>query len=154
VSAILGAVLAFGLVMVPPARAEQPDTSYVRYELGGASDVTNEQFYEATYDDTTLTGRRLASTPEVRAAAVAAVEAAGRLARGARLWFREEGTFGDKLMRSYTRFDVSGTPRRGVRMSLAPQLDLRHDRSFGDDRRELEFRQKAACASPRSTART
>jgi len=140
VSAILGAVLASGLVVVRPARAEQPDTSYVRYELGAASDVTNEQFYEATYDDTTLTGRQLASSPEVRAAAVAAVEAAGRLARGARLWFREEGTFGGKLVRSYTRFDVSGTPGRGVRLSLAPQLDLRHDRSFGDDRRELEFR--------------
>jgi hypothetical protein len=119
------------------------DTSFIRFELGAASDVTNEQFYEATYDDTTFTGRRLASSPEFRAAAVAAVEGVGRLARGPRLWFRQEGTFGDKLMRSYTRLDLSGTPRPGMRLSLAPQLDLRHDRSFGDDRRELEFRPEA-----------
>jgi hypothetical protein len=139
VSILPGAVLLLGLVLVPPASAQRADTSFVRWEAGAASDVTNEQFYEATYDDTTLTGRKLASSPEVRAAAVAALEAAGRIAGGARLWFREEGTYGDKLKRSYTRFDVSGTPRPGMRLSLAPQLDLRHDRSFGDDRRELEF---------------
>ena len=43
--------------LVPVANAQQADTSFVRYEVGAASDVTNEQFYEATYDDTTLTGR-------------------------------------------------------------------------------------------------
>jgi hypothetical protein len=140
VSILPGAVLALLLAVASPARAQEPDTSFVRYEVGAASDVTNEQYYEATFDDTTLTGRHLASTPELRAAVVAAVEGVGRLARGPRLWFREEGTFGSKLMRSYTRLDLSGTPRRGMRLSLAPQLDLRHDRSFGDDRRELEFR--------------
>jgi hypothetical protein len=139
VSTLPGAVLALGLALAPAARAQQADTSYVHYEVGAASDVTNEQFYEATYDDTTLTGRKLASSPEVRAAAVAAVEAAGRGAGGARLWFREEATYGDKLKRSYTRFDLSGTPRLGMRLSLTPQLDVRHDQSFGDDRRELEF---------------
>jgi len=140
VSLFPGAVLALWFAACPPAAAQVADTSYIRFELGAASDVTNEQFYEATFDDTTLTGRRLASSPEVRAAAVGAVEGVGRLGRGPRLWFREEGTFGDKLMRSYTRFDLSGTPRSGLRLSLSPQLDLRHDRSFGDDRREAEFR--------------
>ena len=139
-SAIPGAVLALGLLLVSPARAQRADTSFVHYEAGAASDVTNEQFYEATYDDTTLTGKKLASSPEVRAAAVAAIETAGHVAGGARLWFREEGTYGDKLKRSYTRLDLSGTPRLGLRLSLTPELDLRHDRSFGDDRRELEFR--------------
>jgi len=140
VSVIPGAVLALGLLLVPPALAQQADTSFVRFEAGAASDVTNEQFYEATYDDTTLTGRKLASSPEVRAAAVAAIETAQRLAGGPRLWFREEATYGDKLKRSYTRLDLSGTPRLGLRLSLTPELDLRHDRSFGDDRKEFEFR--------------
>lgn len=134
-----GAVLALGLALVPAARAQQADTSFVRWEVGAASDVTNEQFHEATYDDTLLTGRKLSSSPEVRTAAVAAIEAAGHVAASARLWFREEGTYGDKLKRSYTRFDLSGTPRPGLRLSLTPLLDLRHDQSFGDDRREQEF---------------
>jgi hypothetical protein len=123
-----------------PAAAQEADSSFVHFELGAASDVTNEQFYEATFDDTTLTGRQLSSSPEFRAAAVGAVEGVGRFTRGPRLWFREEATYGDKLKRSYTRFDLSGTPRSGLRLSLSPQLDLRHDRSFGDDRREFEFR--------------
>jgi hypothetical protein len=143
VSPLPGAVLALCVVAVPGARAQVADSSFIHYELGAASDVTNEQFYEATFDDTTLTGRHLASSPEVRAAVVGAVEGAGRFARGPYAWFREEATYGDKLKRSYTRFDLSGTPQRGLRLSLSPQLDLRHDRSFGDDRRELEFQPDA-----------
>jgi hypothetical protein len=135
------------------AAAQEPDSSFVHFELGAASDVTNEQFYEATFDDTTITGRHLSSSPETRAAVVGAMEGAGLIKRGPRLWFREEATYGDKLKRSYTRFDLSGTPNRGLRLSLSPQLDQRHDRSFGDDRREWEFRPegRARFTTPRRT---
>jgi hypothetical protein len=112
----------------------------VRFDVGGTSDVTNERFYEDTYDDTTFTGRRLSSSPEYRSAGVGAVDAAGAFLRGTRYRLRHEGTAGDKLLRSYTRVELRGEPRDGLRLALTPELDMRRDRSFGDDRRELRFR--------------
>src|SRR5262245_13097265 len=96
VSLLPGAVLALSLAAAPPARAQAPDSSYLHFELGAASDLTNEQFYEATFDDTTLTGRHLSSSPEFRAAAVAAMELSGRLARAGHAWLRQEVDLGDK----------------------------------------------------------
>ena len=134
--AVLGALAA-------PARAQVPDTSDVRWELGGNSDVTNERFYEDTYDDTTFTGRRLASSPEYRTAAVGALELATAFVRGSRLRLRQEATGGDHLLRSFTRLEWQGEPRVGLRALLTPELDVRRDRSFGADRRELRFRPDA-----------
>src|SRR6266545_3028341 len=102
--------------------------------------MTNERFYEDTYDDTTFTGRRLSSSPEYRSAGATAVDAAGAFLRGAHYRLRQEGTAGDKLLRSYTRVELRGEPRDGLRLTLTPELDMRRDRSFGDDRRELRFR--------------
>jgi hypothetical protein len=115
----------------------------VHVELGGNSDVTNERFYEDTFDDTTFIGRRLASSPEYRSAGVAALDAAGAIPRGGRFLLRQEATAGDHLLRSYTRLDLRGEPREGWRLSFAPELDARRDRSFGGDRRELRFRPDA-----------
>jgi hypothetical protein len=126
-----------------PAHAQVPDTSYVRWELGGNSDVTNERFYEDTYDDTTFTGRRLASSPEYRSAGVGAVEFSSAFLRGSRVRFRQEATAGDHLIRSFTRVEWQGEPRDGLRALLTPELDVRRDRSFGADRRELRFRPDA-----------
>ena len=112
----------------------------MRFELGGISDVTNERFYESTFDDTTFTGRKPAGSPEHRIAGVAAVAAAGRVPHGARYSLRQEGTVGDKLLRSYSWLELNGEPRDGLRLSLTPVLDARHDRSFGGDRRELRLR--------------
>ena len=136
----LGAALALGLAISSRARAQATDSSFARFELGGSSDVTNERFYEDTFDDTTLTGRRLSSSPEYRTAGVAALDAAGQLLPGTRYRLRQEGTAGDRLLRSYTRVELRGDPRDGMRLTLTPELDMRRDRSFGDDRRELRFR--------------
>lgn len=122
------------------ARAQAPDSNFVRFEFGGNSDVTNERFNEATFDDTTFTGRRITGSPEYRSAGVVAVDAAGTLLRGGRFRLRQEATAGDHLLRSYTRLELLGEPRDGWRLSLAPELDARRDRSFGGDRRELRFR--------------
>jgi hypothetical protein len=122
------------------ARAQPPDSDFVRIELGATSDVTNERFYEDTFDDTTFTGRRLTGSPEYRTAALAALNAAGRFAPGGRYLLLEEATAGDHLLRSYTRLDLRGEPRDGWRLSLTPELDARRDRSFGGDRSELRFR--------------
>lgn len=111
----------------------------MHWELGAASDVTNELFYEDTFDDTTFTGRRLSSSPEYRGAMVAAFELARLSGTGRRLWMRQEATFGDKLQRSYTRLEWQGEPGGGWRAILVPELDLSRDRSFGGDRRELRF---------------
>ena len=136
------AALALLLVCLVPsgARAQPPDSNFVRFEFGGSSDVSNERFYEDTFDDTTFTGRKLTGSPEYRSAAIAAMNAGGALARGGRFVFRQEATAGDHLMRSYTRLDVHGEPRDGWKASLVPELDARRDRSFGGDRRELRFR--------------
>ncbi len=122
------------------ARAQQPDSDYVRIELGGTSDVTNERFYEDTFDDTTFTGRRLTGSPEYRTAALAALGAAGPFAPGGRYALIEEATAGDHLLRNYTRLDLRGEPGDGWRLSLTPELDVRRDRSFGGDQSELRFR--------------
>ncbi len=121
--------------------AQTVDTNFVRFEFGGSSDVTNERFYEDSFDDTTFTGRRLTGSPEYRSAGVASVDAAGAFLRGGRFLLRQEATAGDHLLRSYSRFELSGEPREGWKLSLAPEFDARRDRSFGSDRRELRFRQ-------------
>lgn len=129
------------LVAALPARAAtSDDTSYVRFEFGGSSDMTNERFYEDTFDDTTFTGRKLTGSPEYRTAGVAALDAAGAFLRGSRFTLRQEGAAGDHLLRSYTRLELMGAPREGWKAQLVPELDVRRDRSFGSDRRELRFR--------------
>ncbi len=122
------------------ARGQFPDTSFLRFELGGASDVTNERFYEDAFDDTTFTGRRLTGSPEYRHSAVAALEAGGLLGGAGRYRLRQDAAAGNRLLRSSTRLDWRGEPSEGLRLTLSPDLDLRRDQSFGGDRRELRFR--------------
>jgi hypothetical protein len=130
------------LLGAPVARAQVPDSTWFRIEVGASSDVTNERFVEETYDDTTFTGTRTTGSPEFRNAGLLVLDAAGAL-RGARYQLRQEAVAGDHLLRSYSRFDLTGEPRDGWRASFAPELDLRRDRSFGDDRREARFRPEA-----------
>ena len=66
------------------AFAQGRDSSVVHWEVGVASDVTNEFYYEDTFDDTTFTGTRLTGTPEHRSAAVAAFELARLSGSGGR----------------------------------------------------------------------
>src|SRR5262249_7812769 len=106
----------------------------------GASDVTNERFSTDTFDDTTFTGRHVVGSPEYRSAGVAALEAAGRFVRGARYLLREDATAGDHVLRSDTRLDLRAEPGERWRVWLVPELDLRHDRSFGGDVREGRLR--------------
>ena len=141
-----GDALAFALVLMGALAtpsvsiAQFADTNFVRFEFGALSDVTNERFYEDSFDDTTFTGRRLTGTPEYRSAGVAAVDAAGAFLRGGRFLLRQEATVGDHLLRSYSRLELTGEPRDGWKLSMVPELDARRDRSFGSDRRELRFR--------------
>jgi hypothetical protein len=128
------------LVLPVVARAQSADSSYTRFELGGTSDVTNERFYEDSFDDTTFTGRRLTGSPEFRSAGIGAFEAAGGRSGFGRFQFRQEVTLGDRLTRSYSRLELRGAPRERVRLAFTPELDVRRDQSFGGDRRELRFR--------------
>jgi hypothetical protein len=136
-------VLALAATAPLAARAQSPDSSFLRLDLGGSSDVTNERFYEDTFDDTTFTGRRLSGAPQFRSAGVAALEAGAPLAGAGRLRLRQEATAGDRLLRSFTRLEWFGEPGERLRLSLTPELDVRRDRSFGADRRELRFRPDA-----------
>jgi len=135
------------------ARAQGRDSSVVHWELGAASDVTNEFYYEDTFDDTTFTGTRLTGTPEHRSAVVAALELARLSGSGRRLWLRQEATLGDKLKRSYTRAEWQGEPGGGWNAILVPELDISRDESFGGDRREMRFSRMHGCGIARWTAR-
>ena len=125
------------------AHAQTEDTTRFRFEFGAVSDVTNERYYETGFDDTTFTGRRLAGSPEYRNAGVAAFDWTGARVGGARLQWRQEAVAGDHLLRSYSRLELTAEPREGWQARVIPELDLRRDRSFGSDRRELRFRPEA-----------
>ncbi len=125
------------------ACAQSEDTTGFRFEFGAVSDVTNERYYEESFDDTTFTGRRLAGSPEYRNAGLLGFDLSARMAGGARLQWRQEAVAGDHLLRSYTRVELAGEPREGWQARFVPELDLRRDRSFGADRRELRFRPEA-----------
>ena len=136
-------MLGFGLLVAGVARAQRPDSSWVRLEVGALSDVTNERYYEDGFDDTTFTGRRLAGSPEYRNAGLLALDWATALPVGSSLRVRQEAVAGDHLLRSYTRAEFQGEPREGWKAQFVPELDLRRDRSFGADRREFRFRPEA-----------
>ena len=98
-------MLALACCVPGRAHAQFTDSSFVRFELRGTSDVTNERFKEDSFDDTTFTGRKITGAPEYRNAMVAAMGAAGALPRGGRFLLRQEGTLGDHLVRGYTRLE-------------------------------------------------
>ena len=134
-------ILALVLAFVPGARAHaafgDPDTFGVRFEVGGSTDLTNEQFYEDAFVDSITFGRRLVSSPESRVAGVLFASIAGTRALNAvHYQIQNELSLGDKLRR-----DVLGMSWRNEftpdwRVALAPRLEYRQDRTFGRDLEE------------------
>lgn len=114
------------------------DSVRVHIEAGISTDVTNEQFYEDVYTDTTFLGRRLQGTPETSRAAVYLADVGGFYAGGRREYhLQQEVTLGNNLMRAATSGTIRLRPNEDWRLSLEPALEALRDHSFGLDRREL-----------------
>ena len=137
------ACLALGLVQPGAARATPADTMGLRLEIGAASDMTNELYYEDAFIDTTFLGMRQVSSPESRVAGVLMATLAGtRGAGAARYSLQNEFKLGDKLTRNALQLSWTDDVSPDWRLSLHPRLEYRNDRTF--DRDLEEWRGSAA----------
>jgi len=129
------------LAVTWPCNASMRDSSFTRIELGGATDITNEQYFEETYSDTLFLGRRLSSTPEVRTGAVLSLDHQ-RAQIDSDWWLRThlDARLGDKLQRLEAQARFRSSSERFWRGLIEPSLSLRSDESFGETRREMRSR--------------
>jgi len=123
---------------LPPLSAPR-DFRTFRLEMGGSTDISNEIYYEDTFDSTAfrLLGRNLVSTPETRVAAVAWAGLDGTRAGGrTRYALENDLSLGDKVQRE--ALDLSWNQRLGGAwsMRLLPRGEYRHDMTFGRDMTE------------------
>lgn len=113
------------------------DTIGVRLEDGVGVEVTNEQYYEDAFVDTTFLGRRLRGTPETRVAQLIALSIDGTRADGGTSYaVRNDVTLGNRLMRGAASLDWRQTLDSSWRLDLTPAVDYRHDKTFDRDREE------------------
>jgi hypothetical protein len=133
---VVGAlVLAAGIVR--GAGASGPDTTAVRIETGAGTDITNEQYYEDAFIDTTFLGRHRVSTPETRYAGVLYAAVLGtRGERRASYQLQNELSIGDKVKRDALNIDWRDDFAPRWRVVLSPTLEWRHDRTFDRDQEE------------------
>ena len=124
-----------------PCHAAIRDSSFTRIELGGATEITNEQYFEDTYSDTLFLGRRLSSTPEVRTGAALSLDHQ-RAGTDSDWWLRThlDARLGDKLQRLEAQAQFRSSSDRFWRGLIEPSVSLRSDESFGETRRELRSR--------------
>ena len=128
----LAALFAFA-----PAPALAADSLAVHVEVGTATEISNEQFYESSIDDTTFLGRRLHDTPETRVAAVALAELLRTTGDGRwQMRFAPEASVGDEASRVAAAASVRGRPTERLRIALEPRAEFRRDDGFGLRRRD------------------
>ncbi|MBI5710546.1 MAG: hypothetical protein HZC42_09625 [Candidatus Eisenbacteria bacterium] len=117
--------------------AAAADSMRVRLESGMSADVSNEQFYEDAFTDTTFLGRRLVSTPETRYAAVLYAGLDGtRAARRVRYQLHNELSYGDRLQRDALDLAWVDDFAPAWRFFVAPRAEYRRDQTFGRDLEE------------------
>lgn len=117
--------------------AHAADSTSVRLEAGFASEVSNEQFYESSIDDTTFLGRRLLDAPESRVAAVALADLHRTFGDGRWLVrFAPDVSLGDEAMRAAASATLRGQVGDRTRVSLEPRAEYRRDDGFGLSRRD------------------
>ncbi len=134
----LAAVLAWCLiacVQTDVARCEdaRADTMGWRFEIGGRSDWTTEQFYEDVFTDTTFLARRLVDTPESRNAGVFSALLAGtRKGRRQSFLAGADASVGDRLNRGVLHGTYRSESDR-LRWTTTPRAEYERDRTFGRD---------------------
>ncbi len=134
VAGLAVAILSAGARAVPAAPA---DSSSFRLEVGAATQVSNEQFYESSIDDTTFQGRQLLSTPETRVTAVGLAELV-RLSEDGRWSARVSPDFalGDGVTRLGAVATLRLRPSGLLRLTLEPRAGYRNEETFGQVRRD------------------
>lgn len=120
-----------------PGVAPAADSTSVRIEIGTATELSNEQYYESSIDDTTFLGRRLLDAPETRLAAVALLDLHRTFGNGRWLVrFTPDGSVGDDAVRAAASATIRGQAGDRVRVSLEPRAEYRRDDGFGLARRD------------------
>ena len=136
-------LLALGMPRGARADGESgPDTLRARFEVGGSTDLTNEQYYDFgdSFTDTTFVtlSRRLVSSPETRYAAVATAALEGtRSRRSVSYQLLNDLSAGDKVVRDALSLAWRVQPSDAWRLQLSPRAEYRRDRSFDRDLEEL-----------------
>lgn len=132
--------LAAGLALLAwtgGGHAAPADTIGLRLELGAASDMTNELYYEDAFIDTTFLGTRQVSSPEARVAGVLMAALNGTRGAGtARYSLQNELRLGDKLTRNALQLQWTDDLSPDWRLALNPRLEYRSDRTFERDLEE------------------
>lgn len=133
----LASSITVGVLVTSPVSASSADSSGVRLEFGFSADVTNEQFFEESYTDTTFRSRDLRELPETRRAGVAALSWLHRAKSGAwTMRWRPELSLGDKARRALAAGRVDWGHIEEAAWSVEPRLEWREDESFGLERSE------------------
>jgi hypothetical protein len=111
--------------------------------VGASGDVSNQVFYEQTFDSTAFRDRVTVSDPESRVGALALVRWV--LARGrTSIQLSNEARAGDALLRNLARAGVTWAATERAKLSLDLEADGRRDTSFGLRRRDLRLGGTAA----------
>lgn len=125
-------------VAAPFAARAQADSTRVFVEVGVGGDVTNQVFYEQTFDSTAFSERVTVSDPETRVGGIALVRVVGARDGGRTTFqFANEARAGDVLLRNLARLGVTRATGEHARLSLDLEGEARRDRSFGTERRDL-----------------
>lgn len=142
VSCLLLGLGAFGPIeqcrAVTRADTLAPDSVRLRWEVGAASDVTNELFMQDAYLDTTFLGRRLTGSPEIRSGMVAA--ASWKRTLGSGDWtmrLSPDLVVGDKLQKGLISSEFRKTTLVGWNWSILPEIEVLSDESFSLERRQV-----------------
>lgn len=130
-------LLPVALLAFAPSSVRAADSLAIHVEVGTATEISNEQFYESSIDDTTFLGRRLHSAPETRWAAVALAEVL-RSTRDGRwqLRFAPEASLGEAATRVAAAASLRGRPTERLRIAVEPRAEFRRDDGFGLRRRD------------------
>src|SRR5262245_37641000 len=128
------------LALTPVARAQiapDADSLAAHVETGVGVDITNEQFYEDAFIDTTFLDRQLVNSPESRIAGLLALVLAGtRAQRSTSYELRSALSLGDKLQRGLFELAWRQQFDPSWRWSVDPRFEYRHDRTFDRDLEE------------------
>ena len=133
---ISSAILLSALALAPGARAQ--DSLRVMADLGMGYDLTNEIFYEQTFDSTAITGRHTVSDPQDRVQGLSLLTLRGARG-GASFAATNDLRAGDVLLRDLTRLSGRQELGGGFRLQLDGDHDARRDRSFDQLRQDRRF---------------
>ena len=147
-------VVALVLALVPAtavAQGNEPDTLDLHVEVGVASDLTNQFFYEDEFVDTLFIERRLVDDPEHRVAAVFALALDGtRASRTTRYTLRNDLSWGDLVQRNRLGLAWRSEPSPDWRLTFSPSTEIRRDQTF--DRDMTEWRSDVTARARRALA--